>query len=192
MLMEDYPDIDAFSMMHPLSAECREDFASIIKFQSLPKNTMLLDFGKKANTLFFIKKGLARAYYDHDGEEVTYYFAIDGQFMCTVPSIFDGRPSTSAIQLIEQSDIHSISYKDFDDCCARYHDLERASRKLFSMLLLLGLEDIESLRFHSAHERYLMVQKRHPGILNRCPLKYIASYIGTTQVSLSRIRAGIQ
>ncbi|MEO6901935.1 MAG: Crp/Fnr family transcriptional regulator [Bacteroidia bacterium] len=190
--MENFPDIDAFAELHPLSAACREDFASIIQIQSLPKNTMLLDFGKKATTLFFIKKGLARAYYNRDGEEITYYFAIDGQFMCSVPSVFDGRPSFSAIQLIEQSDIHCISYQDFDDCCARHHDLERAARKLFSLLLLLGLEDIESLRFHSAHERYLMVEKRHPGILNRCPLKYIASYIGTSQVSLSRIRAGIQ
>lgn len=179
-------------MIHPLSAESREDFASIIHFQPLPKNTMLLDFGKKATTLFFIKKGLARAYYNRDGEEVTYYFAIDGQFIGGVPSIFDGRPSHSAIQLIEQADIHYFSYQEFDDCCARHHDLERAARKLSSLVILRGQEDVESLRFYSAHERYLMVEKRHPGILNRCPLKYIASYIGTSQVSLSRIRAGVQ
>jgi len=109
-----------------------------------------------------------------------------------VPSIFDGRPSESAIQLIEQSDIHCISYQDFDQCCARHHDLERAARKLFSVIILMVMEDLESLRFCTANERYQIVQKRHPGILKRCPLKYIASYIGTSQVSLSRIRAGVQ
>jgi len=190
--MDNHPIIDTFAMMHPLSAVIREDFASIIHFQSLPKNTLLLDFGKKATTLFFIQKGLARAYYNRDGEEVTYYFAIDGQFIGAVPSLFDGRPSLSAIQLIEQSDIHYFSYLDFEDCCARHHDLERAARKLSSLVILRGLEDLESLRFYSAHERYLMVEKRHPGIMNRCPLKYIASYIGTSQVSVSRIRAGLQ
>lgn len=190
--MDNFPDIDAFAMMHPLSAETREDFASIIHPQTLPKNTMLLDFGKKATTLFFIKKGLARAYYNRDGEEVTYYFAIDGQFIGAVPSLFDDRPSHSAIQLIEHADIHYFSYKEFEDCCARHHDLERAARKLSSLVILRGLEDVETLRFYSAKERYQLVQKRHPGILNRCPLKYIASYIGTSQVSVSRIRAGIQ
>jgi CRP-like cAMP-binding protein len=184
--------IDAFSRVHPLSTKTREDFASIIHFQSLPKNSLLLDFGKKATTLFFIQKGLARAYYNRDGLEITYYFAIDGQFIGAVPSLFDGSPSLSAIQLIEQTDLYFCSNQDFEDCCALHHDLERAARKLSALIILRGQEDRENLRFYTARERYLMVEKRHPGISNRCPLKYIASYIGTSQVSLSRIRAGIQ
>lgn len=190
--MDNLPIVDAFSMIHPLAAESRADFNSIIHTTSLPKNTLLLDFGKKATTLFFVKKGLARAYYNRDGIEVTYYFAIDGQFIGAVPSLFDGKPSQVAIQLVENSDIHFFSYQEFEDCCARHHDLERAARKLSSLVILRGQEDVESLRFYSAQERYLMVEKRHPGIFNRCPLKHIASYIGTSQVSLSRIRAGIQ
>ena len=184
--------IDAFSIIHPLSAETRADFASIIHFKSLPKNSFLLDFGKKATTLFYIHKGLARAYYDRDGVEVTYYFAINNQFIGATQSLFDGRPSKSAIQLIENSDIYYFTYQDFEDCCGRHHDLERAARKLSNIVIMRGLDDIESLRFYTAHERYLMVEQRHPGIFNRCPLKYIASYIGTSQVSLSRIRAGVQ
>lgn len=190
--MYNHPVIDAFSVIHPLSAESREDFASIIHFKSLPKNKLLLDFEKKVTTLFLILKGLARAYYNRDGVEVTYYFAIDNQFIGGVPSLFDGKPSQSAIQLIEDSQIYYFSYQDFENCCARNHDLERAARKLSSLVILRGQEDVESLRFYSAHQRYQMVEKRHPGIFNRCPLKYIASYIGTSQVSLSRIRAGIQ
>jgi len=190
--MNNHPIIDVFSMIHPLSAESKEDFASIIHFHSSPKNTMLLDFGKIATTFFCIKKGLARAFYNRDGVEVTFYFAIDGNFIGPVPSMFNGKPSQIAIQLIEQSEIYAFSYEDFDACCLRHHDLERAARKLSNMIILSIQEDLESLRFYSAHERYLMVEKRHPGILKRCPLKYIASYIGTSQVSLSRIRAGEQ
>ena len=190
--MNNHPIIDVFSMIYPLSAESKEDFASIIHFHSSPKNTMLLDFGKRATTLFYIQKGLARAFYNRDGVEVTFYFAIDGQFIGSVPSIFNGKPSHIAIQLIEQSEVYAFSYDDFEACCSRHHDLERAARKLSSLVILRGQEDVESLRFYSAHERYLMVEKRHPGIFNRCPLKYIASYIGTSQVSLSRIRAGVQ
>lgn len=190
--MNPHPIIAAFSLMCPLSAETIEDFASIIACESLPKNKMLLDFGQKATSLYLIDKGLARAYYNRDDVEITYYFAIDGQLIGSVPSLFDGNPSQVAIQLIEPSDVYSFRYQDFEACCAKHHDLERAARKLSTLVMLRSQEDVESLRFHTAKERYELIEKRHPGITHRCPLKFIASYIGTSQVSLSRIRAGIQ
>lgn len=190
--MYSHPIIDAFSFMCPLSEQTKADFASIIKCESFPKNKILLDFGQKATSLFLIEKGLARAYYNRDGVEITYYFAIDGQLIGSVPSLFDGNPSKVAIQLIEPSNVYFFQYKDFEACCAEHHDLERAARKLSTLVMLRSQEDVESLRFHAAKERYELVEKRHPGITHRCPLKFIASYIGTTQVSLSRIRAGIQ
>jgi len=58
--------------------------------------------------------------------------------------------------------------------------------------MLEGQRRIESIRFLSAKERYEELERLYPGITNRAPLKYIASYLGTTQVSVSRIRAGKQ
>lgn len=190
--MENNPIVDTFALVNPLSDEARLDFCSIISFDSLSKKTFLLEAGKKATTLFYIHKGLARAFYDQDGEDITFYLAIDQQFIGAVPSLFNGKPSLCAIQLIENSEIYSFNYQEFESCCSRHHDLETAARKLSSMVILREQERIESLRLHSAHERYLMAEQQHPGISHRCPLKYIASYIATSPVSLSRIRAGIQ
>ncbi|MBK6447924.1 Crp/Fnr family transcriptional regulator [Candidatus Brachybacter algidus] len=190
--MEDDPIVEIFTSINALSNQAKMDFSSIISFKSLPKKTFLLEAGKVANTLFFIQKGLARAFYNQDGEEITFYFAIDGQFIGSVPSLYNGKPSLCAIQLIEDSEVYSFNYQEFESCCARHHDLETAARKLSSRVILREQERIESLRLHTAKERYLLAEEKHPGICNRSPLKYIASYIATSTVSLSRIRAGNQ
>ena len=175
-----------------MSEETIRDFNSIISLDHFPKNTALLEIGKNATTMFFIRKGLARAFYFHDGRDVTDYFAIDGQFIGAVPSLINHQPSKKGIHLIENSEILYFYTSDFEKCCARHHDLERAGRKLTSFALLEEQERIESLRFYSVKEKYDLMEKKYPGIMNRSPLQYIASYIGTSQVSISRIRAGIQ
>lgn len=190
--MVNNPIVDTFALINPLLENTQKDFSSIISFDFLSKKTFLLEAGKVASTLFFIEKGLARAYYNQDGSEITSYFAIDNQFIGVVPSLFNGKPSECAIQLIEDSEVYSFNYHEFEKCCAHHHDLETAGRKLATMVILQEQERIESLRLYSAHERYLIAEKLHPGISHRCPLKHLASYIAVTPVSLSRIRAGHQ
>lgn len=181
-----------FNYINPLSPETIADFESIFQYSEVKKGHLLLEIGKRATHMFFVQKGLIRALYYHDGKEVTDYFAIDGQFIGAVPSLFNGQPSRKAIHVIEDSQIVGISNVDFEACCARHHDLERATRKIISFALIEEQERIESLRFFSAKERYELMERKYPGISNRSPLQYIASFIGTSQVSLSRIRAGIQ
>lgn len=186
------PVVKLFSSIHPMSGESMSDLEGIIRFQKLPKNKDLLKVGQVAENMYFIHKGLARVYYHWQDKDVTDYFAIDGQFIGAVPSLFTQVPSRKAIHLLEDSEVYSFAAKDFEACCAKHHDLERAARRLCTFGLMQEQERIESLRFCSASERYFELEKKYPGITNRCPLQYIASYIGTSQVSVSRIRAGIQ
>lgn len=190
--METNPIIEIFSRVHPLSYEARKEFISIFQHRSYAKKVKLLEYGHVADSLFYIKKGLARAFYNREGTEVTYYFAIDNQFIGAVPSLFDKQPSHKAIQLIEDSEVIQFAYSDFERCCSQHQDLEIAARKISSLIILREQERNENLRFFSARERFELLEKQYPGISNRCPLKYLASYIGTSPVSLSRIRAGIQ
>ena len=186
------PIVDVFGLLHPLSEETISDFEQIIAFNEFPRNTSLLEIGKKATTMFFVHKGLARKYYYLDGKDVTDYFAIDGQFIGAVPSIVTSAVNDKAIHLIENSEVYYFKYSEFEACMARHHDLERAVRKHISLELLSAQKRIESLRFYSMKERYELLSEKYPGIMNRCPLHYIASYLGTSQVSISRIRAGLQ
>lgn len=186
------PIISSFQLLGYLQDQTILEFEEIIRFQQLPRNTVLLEIGHRAKSMFYLKSGLARAYYFLDEKEVTDYFAIDGQFIGAVPSLFTGLPSKKAIHLIEDSEVYHFSSSDFDALCDRFHDLEHIARRITGFALVEEQERIESLRFHSMKERYELLEKKYPGITNRCPLQFIASYLGTTQVSISRIRAGVQ
>lgn len=187
-----HPVVAVFHAMSRLSEEAAEALAAIISAHEAPKNTLLLKLGAVSTRLYFINKGLARVYYEHSDEEVTDYFAIDGQFIGAVPSLFTGEPSRKAVQLVEDSTYYAMPLEGFEQCCTNHHDMERAARKIMVWGLLQEQERIESMRFHSTAQRYHLLEKKYPGITNRCPLKHIASYLGTTSVSISRIRSGIQ
>lgn len=186
------PIISTLLRVNHLKDSTIEDLLAIIRYEQFLKNTELLKFDQIARNLYFVEKGLARVYYYQDGKDVTDYFAIDGQFIGAVPSLFTQQPSYKAIQLLEDSQIYYFSNQDFETCCEHHHDLERAVRRILSFALIEEQQRIESLRFYSARERYDAMERKYPGITNRCPLQYIASYIGTTPVSVSRIRAGLQ
>lgn len=182
----------ALAKVSPLSEIEMEALEMIVHRKQLSKNTELLKIGQVSYHMYFVGKGLVRVYYFRHEIEVTDYFAIDQQFIGGVESLFTRQPSKKAIQLIEDSDIYYFSSSDFEACCSRYHAIETAARKMATFAFLEGQQRIESIRFYSAKERYDELERKYPGISNRCPLKYIASYLNITQVSLSRIRAGTQ
>ncbi len=187
-----HPIIAQFKLVGPLSSAAEADFKAIIGEKQLAKGKILLKIGQLAHTMYFIANGLARVFYLHDDKDVTDYFAIDQQFIGAVPSVITGLPSKKGIQLIEDSLLYYFKVADFEQLCSQHHDLEHLARKITQFGMLNEQERIESLRFYSMRERYELLEKKYPGIMNRCPLHYIASYLGTTQVSISRIRAGIQ
>lgn len=175
-----------------LPDEAIRELEACIRFEQLPRNTLLLGFGQIASRLYYLEKGLARAFYLHQGRDVSDYFALEGHFIGAVPSLFTGQPSHKAMELLEDASVWSISSEDWENLCQKYHAIEHAGRKMLAMGLLEEQQRIESIRFLSAAERYAELEKSHPGISLRCPLKHIASYLGISQVSLSRIRAGVQ
>lgn len=189
---ENNPVIQQFMLVGPLSLAARTDFAAIIGCKNLPKGSLLLKIGQRADSMYLVDKGLARIYYEHHDKDVTDYFAIDNQFIGAVPSVMTGLPSKKGIQLIEDTSLYYFKVAEFEQLCSRHHDLEHIARKITQMGMLSEQERVESLRFYSMRERYELLEKKYPGIMNRCPLHYIASYLGTTQVSISRIRAGVQ
>lgn len=186
------PMVAQLTAVSPLTPAAIADLETVLQHAHFPKNTELLRIGQYAHSLYYIEKGLARAYYLHAGMEVTDYFALEGQFIGAVPSLFTGQPSAKAIHLIEACALHFMTAVDFEACCAAHHCVERAARRLMAMALVVEQSRIEAMRFHSAKQRYEDLERQYPGISNRSPLKYIASYLNTTQVSISRIRSGVQ
>lgn len=190
--MPTHPIIEAFTAISPLSEAAREAIVEVTTHHTYPKGHHLLELWHVDRYFHYIHHGAGRVYYLKDGLDITDYFALDQQFLGGVESLFTQRPSQKAIELLEESEVYSMLYEDMERLSAQYHEIETLGRRLAIFAFLEGQQRIESIRFLSAAERYQELEKKYPGISNRVPLKHIASYLGTTQVSLSRIRRGIQ
>lgn len=184
--------LEAFNAFGPLKADSKEALQNIISEKKYIKGQHLLEIGQIDRYLHFIVKGSGRVYYLKDGQDVTDYFALDGGFLGGLESTFTGQASHKAMELTEDAIVQSVVYAQFEKLCDQFHDIEKMGRKLAIFAFLGAQKQIESIRFLSASERYRQLEEEYPGISNRIPLKYIASYLGTTQVSLSRIRSGYQ
>lgn len=181
--------LNFLNKFNPLSNPAQDAVSSICSTLRLKKNEILQPIGHTCKTIYFINKGLARIYYLKDGIDVTESFATENNLIARVESLFTGKPSSKGIQVLENSEITAINAPKLFDLYDRYHDIERAFRKIFESGYVETINRLEGIQFHTADERYRSLLKESPDILKRVPLKYIASYLGITQVSLSRIRA---
>lgn len=174
---------------HSLKEEERKALEPLLTFTQIPKNQYLQEIGYTCKTVYFVHKGIARIFYYKDEHEVTELFAREGEIIARVESLFTGRPSKKGIHIVEDAEIIGINASQLFKLYDVYPGIERVFRKVFESEHLQTVLRLESLQFHSAEERYDLLLNNTPNLLQRVPLKYIASYLGITQTSLSRIRA---
>lgn len=178
-----------FDQYHILSEEARAAIRAISTIQTIQKNQDLQPIGHTCRTIYFINRGLARIYYFKDDTDITESFAFENQVIARVESLFSGKSSRKGIQMLETSEVVAIHAPSLFRLYDAFPDIERLFRKIFEAGYVDTVNRIESLQFHSAEERYRDLLESSPDILKRVPLKLIASYLGITPVSLSRIRA---
>lgn len=178
-----------FKQYNHLSVEAEEAIIQISSVIELKKNTILQPIGHTCKTIYFLNKGIARIYYLKDGIDITESFALENNIIARVESLFTGNPSRKAIQILEDAELIAINSVQLFQLYDQFPDIERLFRKIFEAAYVDTVNRIESIQFHTAEDRYNALLAEAPGIIQRVPLKYIASYLGITQVSLSRIRA---
>ena len=178
-----------FKKYNPLSKEAERAIADISGIVTIKKNKDLQPIGHTCKTIYFIKKGLARIYYLKDGIDITESFFFENSIIARVESLFTGKPSRKAIQILGDAEIIAINANQLLKLYDTFPEIERLFRKIFESAYVETVNRIEGMQFHSAEERYKALISAAPNVLQRVPLKYVASYLGITQVSLSRIRA---
>ena len=177
-----------FKLVSPLSDEAMHAIEAISSVVHIQKNKDLQPIGHTCKTIYFINKGIARIYYYKDGIDITESFALENNVIARVESLFTGKPSRKAIQVLEDAEIVAIDANKLFKLYDSYPEIERLFRKIFEASHVETVNRIEGIQFHTAEERYKALLEEAPTIIQRVPLKYIASYLGITQVSLSRIR----
>lgn len=182
---------DYFNKFINLSTDTKKVLTEVCTSITIKKNEILQPFGHTCKTIYFLKSGIARIYYYKDRTDITECFAFEGNIIARVESLFTGKPSQKAIQILENAEIIAINATQLFKLYDTFPQIERLFRLIFEAAYVDTINRIESIQFHSAEERYLTLLKETK-IVQKTPLKHIASYLGITQVSLSRIRATIK
>ena len=184
--------LNYFHTFQVLNQDSQAQLLAISTPLRLKKNDILQPIGHTCKTIYFVQKGIARIFYYKDGIDITECFAAENQIIARVESLFTQRPSQKGIQIIEDAELVAINATVLFGLYDQYPGIERLFRKIFEQGYVDTVNRLESLQFYSAEERYTRLLEEMPELLQRVPLKYIASYLGITQVSLSRIRAGVK
>lgn len=175
----------------PLSKRSKRAIEGICDIVLMDKNAELQPIGHTCRTIYFMRSGIARIFYYRNGKDITEYFAFENNIIARAESLFTGRPSKKAIQVLEDSEIIAINATKLFELYDLHPEIERLFRLIFESAYVDTIHRMENFQFHSARERYLMLLDT-TDLVKRIPLKHIASYLGITQVSLSRIRASIR
>lgn len=158
----------------------------------LPKGSRVMTAGKVERYTYFIVEGLARGFFYQEGKDITIWFASAGMALLSMNGYVFGKAGYENIELLEESRLLRIRNDRLNVLFETYNGLANLGRRM-SDVVILKLERLFMERnFMSAAERYRSLAEHEPEILKKVPLRHIASYLGISQVSLSRIRAGIQ
>ena len=177
-----------FKKFNPLSKEAQKAIEEISSIVTIKKGKDLQPIGHTCKTIYFINKGIARIYYYKEENDITECFAFENNIIARVESLFSGKPSRKAIQILEDAEIVAINSNLLFKLYDTFPEIERLFRKIFEAAYVDTVNRIEGIQFHTAEERYKALLNEASNVLQRVPLKYVASYLGITQVSLSRIR----
>lgn len=175
--------------LYPVSDEAAALFASHLKKKNIPPRTIIIQGGKTDRNVYFIERGITRSFSLFDGKEVTAWFSMEGDGTCSSFSLYRNRAGFEYVETLEEVEAYVLSTDELTALYARHIDLANWGRVL-QQENFLRLQDMYLSRLNlSAQERYEKMLKEFPDICNQVNLGYIASFLGVTQPSLSRIRA---
>ena len=165
-----------------------EQYSHLFKEMEIPAKTILLNEGEISKYGYFIKKGCLRLWFNNKGKDVTFQFFFENEAVSSIESFRSGEPSLFTIESIESSTILKISKKNFEKIFMENPEYrELINETIFTRLTYYSRLFMSYIK-NTPEERYKELLKTRPHIIKRIPQHYIASYLGITSVSLSRIR----
>lgn len=172
-----------------LTEEEKQYFLSILQTKRLRKRQYLLQEGDISRNEYFVNKGCLRTYYiDAKGSEHVVQFAIEDWWINDMYSFLTQQPARYTIDALENTEVVFIDKKSWEELFNKVPKFERFFRLLLQNAFIVNQERIIAAMSRTAEERYLDFIERYPQFEQRIPQNQIASYLGITPESLSRIR----
>lgn len=158
------------------------------EYLSVPSKAILLEEGKVAEKLYLIRKGCLRLFFYNEGKDIAFQFFFEGDFVASFDSLYKRTPSLFYLESIEPTELTAIRREDFYNLINN----NLSFRQLYEEKLIDRFHAYQQLFLsrikNTPQRRYEELLKEYPNIIQRVPQHYIASYLGITPVSLSRIR----
>lgn len=164
---------------------------SCFTVKTIKKGKFLLKAGQVCKDLIFVKTGCIRMYYLSDNTEVSAWFSLNNSIAMEVHSFISQSPSICFLQTIEDSEIFVLPKAKLEKLYLSQPKTQELMRKVWEAALIMVIPRFSSLQNDTAEKRYLDLI-RNPELMRQIPQKYLASFIGVTPTSLSRIRKKIR
>ncbi len=179
------------SRMLPLSQKEWDVFAECFIYRSVPRKFRLVAVGDVSREAYFINKGAARLFFEKEGEEISANFMFENNFVASLESFLLQVPSRQAIDTLEDCELLVLSKQRLEELIHKQPQFNLFSKAIAETAFIMLQRRASSFILDSAEERYMNMLQQRPEILERVPQHMIASYLGVTPVSLSRIRKRI-
>ena len=171
-----------------LSSELQQCIINDFEEEKINKGEKILIQGNKANYLYFIKKGVLHNYYYHGGKQISSWFYAENQFITSWHSFYAQKQSFEEIECLEDCVLYKISYANYQKLIANFPAFGNFARLLAEEMLTFIDEFSKGWSFLTAKQKYDSLLAFFPDIELRVKLGYIASFLGISQETLSRIR----
>lgn len=179
----------AFEALTPIPDEEWARFWPHVRERRFTPGEHLVREGRVATHLYFIVDGLVRLYLTTDGEERTRGFDFQGRFTGAYHSVLNGRPALDSIQALEPTCTLCFPGDLLMQLYEGHRCWDRVGRRLHELQSLRVADKEMRFRRYKAEEHYQLLIERRSPLIARVPLRYLASYLGITPETLSRIRA---
>jgi len=175
--------------IYPLSQPAIEYLTEHLKEIEIPKKEFILKQGRICYNIYFVERGLLRCFYIKDDKEINSWFMKEQDVIFSVESFLNQTPSYENIQALEDCVLYYIDYNELQYLYNNCPEFNFIGRVVTEKYYKLSEQRLYSLRMQKAMERYNFILNHFPQIILRVPSKYIASYLGITEETLSRMRA---
>lgn len=183
---------DKIQTIYPLQSTELQLLVNAMERVEFPKNHLIINAQKVERYLYIIERGIARAYSNTDNQQTTFWFGEETDFILSYHSYINRQPGYENIELLEDSILHRIANSTLQDLYLNHIGLANWGRKLAELELIKTEKRLINKQFKTATERYHELIRETPSLIKRVQLGHIASYLGVTQVTLSRIRADLK
>ena len=171
-----------------LEEESLNDIVKHSSYLKSTKGTQLISEGKRHHYIYFIVKGSVKSYYSKESKEVCVWFSLENEIIGTTSTI-QGGASKETLELLEDSELIKLNIEKIKELAQTDLSISNLLNNLWEEHAIFLEERLYQLQFMNSHERYKVLIKNTPEILQRVSLRDIASFIGVSRETLSRIRA---